>query len=749
MSRRIFISCVSDEFHRTKEGAFFSSYRTELAADLRLHGYQHTTQEDLLDGTGDLLELIEIEVQRCDAIVHLIGQMAGGYPKVPAVERLLKKHPDFLADHPELRASIGVVPTLSYTQWEIYLALHFGIKSLIYLIDEKAERSPFNAPTPESIEAQTEHLQRLENEGLARRRVEDHQRLCRRVPPTLNYHFNPDSRGPLQDPIDEWTGHLADRLVRDTPFRPVQFEDPDTARDAALKTLAATTAYSADQILGILEEHRATLEETVFDGLKGESNLWDLALAYAAEGRFDRAAKIAERAAYRAEEENDTEAAIDTFQFAAHAYTRGYHHVLAVEAFEKACNRTDREADPLRWARFQQSLGKFLRDTGQISKAEKPIRSALEVFEEKLGSEHLDALCCRLDLAKWLLDAGNPAGAEAASGFILRTIETWTDENQRHILLTAALDTYGRALQHQGQLDEAEPILRTVLEIEESRKGPEHPHTLISVNNLARLLESKGDLAEVEPLYRRALEATERVLGPEHPHTLTSVNNLAHLLGSKGDFAEAEPLNRRALETSERVLGQEHPNTLSSMNNLAGLLEDKGDLAEAEPLYRRSLEAWERVLGPEHPDTLRSVNNLAFLLQAKCDLAEAEPLYRRALEASERVLGPEHPNTLTSVNNLAGLLCEKGDLAEAETLICRALEGREQVIGSDHPETLKSVRWSAEILEKKGDLKAAETLYQRSYEGLIAKLGAQHPYTQKVKLSWERCRVKMKKAERE
>ena len=62
--------------------------------------------------------------------------------------------------------------------------------------------------------------------------------------------------------------------------------------------------------------------------------------------------------------------------------------------------------------------------------------------------------------------------------------------------------------------------------------GPDHPDTLISVNNLAFLYESTGRYGEAEPLYQRALTARERVLGPEHPDTLTSVNNPAYLLGS-------------------------------------------------------------------------------------------------------------------------------------------------------------------------------------------------------------------------
>jgi hypothetical protein len=96
------------------------------------------------------------------------------------------------------------------------------------------------------------------------------------------------------------------------------------------------------------------------------------------------------------------------------------------------------------------------------------------------------------------------------------------------------------------------------------------------------LLKDKGDYAGAEPLYRRALKGLERVLGPEHPNTLIIVNNLAFLLNIRGDFAGAESLHRRAIEGRKRVLGPEHLDTRNSVNALAALLNDKAKIAEVQ-----------------------------------------------------------------------------------------------------------------------------------------------------------------------
>ena len=72
--------------------------------------------------------------------------------------------------------------------------------------------------------------------------------------------------------------------------------------------------------------------------------------------------------------------------------------------------------------------------------------------------------------------------------------------------------------------------------------GPEHPDTLISVNNLAVLYRATGRYGQAEPLYQRALEAASACSGPTTPNTLISVNNLAGLYRATGRYEAAEPL---------------------------------------------------------------------------------------------------------------------------------------------------------------------------------------------------------------
>ena len=72
--------------------------------------------------------------------------------------------------------------------------------------------------------------------------------------------------------------------------------------------------------------------------------------------------------------------------------------------------------------------------------------------------------------------------------------------------------------------------------------GPEHTHTLTSMNNLASTFSDQGQFKEAEKLQMQVLNLCRNILGPEHPQTLTSINNLAFIFAEQGKFEEAERL---------------------------------------------------------------------------------------------------------------------------------------------------------------------------------------------------------------
>ena len=94
---------------------------------------------------------------------------------------------------------------------------------------------------------------------------------------------------------------------------------------------------------------------------------------------------------------------------------------------------------------------------------------------------------------------------------------------------------------------------------------------MVALNNLANVCFAQGDIAEAEALMRRALVAKENALGTEHPDTALTASNLGVILQSKGQTDAACSLFTRALKTFVNTVGEDHPKTQLVRENLAGL----------------------------------------------------------------------------------------------------------------------------------------------------------------------------------
>jgi hypothetical protein len=151
-SVKIFLSTVSDEFR---------AYRDQLRSDLTRSNVEVKAQEDFKDLGGDTLDKLDIYIENCDAVVHLVGDMTGSAPLGREVDALLAKHRDLAAHLPPLGEALRDRAEVSYTQWEAWLALYHRKLLLIAKAAGKAERGPNYAPTDASRAAQAAHLARL------------------------------------------------------------------------------------------------------------------------------------------------------------------------------------------------------------------------------------------------------------------------------------------------------------------------------------------------------------------------------------------------------------------------------------------------------------------------------------------------------------------------------------------------------------------------------------------------------------
>jgi tetratricopeptide (TPR) repeat protein len=110
------------------------------------------------------------------------------------------------------------------------------------------------------------------------------------------------------------------------------------------------------------------------------------------------------------------------------------------------------------------------------------------------------------------------------------------------------------------------------------RHGLEHPNAARDLNNLAQINKATGRLQDAEPLIRHALAIDEASYGTEHPRVAIQPNNLAVLLTVTDRMEEAELLMRRAVMILLKLShqGYNHPLLQARLESYEILLHARG-----------------------------------------------------------------------------------------------------------------------------------------------------------------------------
>src|ERR1700684_2290424 len=110
---RVFISAVSNEFRRV---------RSTVASDLRSRRLSVKVQEDFRQeaDADTLLRKLHNYIRDCSAVVCIIGDRSGARATLAEAE-------------PFVHMLLPGIKEASYTQWEFFLANHYGRRLSLYV----------------------------------------------------------------------------------------------------------------------------------------------------------------------------------------------------------------------------------------------------------------------------------------------------------------------------------------------------------------------------------------------------------------------------------------------------------------------------------------------------------------------------------------------------------------------------------------------------------------------------------------
>ena len=268
-----------------------------------------------------------------------------------------------------------------------------------------------------------------------------------------------------------------------------------------------------------------------------------------------------------------------------------------------------------------------------------------------------------------------------------------------------------------GRNDEAEPLLRDSLAMQDRIYQGPHPESDSTKRQLAGLLRNTRRFDESEVLYKEVIASREKMLGPDHMELAHVWNSYSQLLSDMDDIDGAVAANTRFIEIMERAYDGPHPSLGAAYNNRAILLRDQGDYEGAIANFQLSIDMQDAVdLPPRHPNRSFPLTGMADVFIRQGRYGEAEAIYRETIEMRREAFGEDHRLVSEIKSSLGAALTGMGELAEAEELLLDAYTRFDTTRGPDDPRTLTAAERLAALYEALGDeARAAE--YRAIAEG--------------------------------
>ncbi len=742
--RRIFLSTVTSEF---------KSLRGKLDATLRPAGFNPEFQEIFPNTDSDTVRMLADKIQHDAMVVHIVGHQPGAVANPRAVADLLRNIPadTLLANQPELRAALGDLSGITYTQWEALLALHFGIPLLVFV---PADAMQANKVSPSF--AQKDHLSRL---LLARKHpvpCDGELDFLTKIPAAIYRHFGVSAPaekprllpyptlGKLFKGREDFMVQLRAELAQHTPTV-IRGAQAIHGLGGVGKTRAAVEyAYANEHHYSALLFVTADTPETLQRNLAGLCG--PLVLDLPEQSVKETDAQV-HAAIHWLRQHPDWFLIIDNVDspeskqvvLALLQQIGAHGHVLITSRLEHwptgfsalALNVLD-EANSIR----------LLLDHTEGKRHATPEDEALA---GKIARE-LGGLCLALEQAAAYIRQNGCGFAQYLAAWEKSSVLLHQQYSDRGIDDYHAEMSVPRSLvvTYETSLSQLTAPARELFLIL-SWLAPEplplkHLDAFEGVDARSGLNELKDfHLATLNPQdqtfsVHRLLQEISRQQQPEPqpPALLTALEWINGEMPDDTDNVQtwpvAGPLMPHVVDVANFASLRDIPEPSARLLLQAALLfRTKANFLEAEELCCRSIEIRFKHLGANHPALAIGLNNLAQVLQATGQLDKAESLMERALAIDQAEYGPQHPNVAMRLCNLGLLLMVKNRLADSEKLLRRAVEINISCFGMHHPSVTRDLKNLASLLKLTNRTTEAEPLMRMVLSRDEAEFGSAHP----------------------
>jgi serine/threonine-protein kinase len=207
-------------------------------------------------------------------------------------------------------------------------------------------------------------------------------------------------------------------------------------------------------------------------------------------------------------------------------------------------------------------------DLGEYARAEELLRPVLDHRIRRHGSDSPLVAETLNDLALVMIDTNRSIEAEK---IFRQALAIWKADSASAMSASRALVNIGVLRRRAGDAADAARCLEQAADIQERLNGPDNRDLANTRRLYALALMDMGQLDRAEALASSAIEVLTRTLGDRHPTTAGAMVALARIRHRGGDTIAAEDLFTRAIDIYREAVGPDHLYTRQTIDELRGL----------------------------------------------------------------------------------------------------------------------------------------------------------------------------------
>ena len=398
----------------------------------------------------------------------------------------------------------------------------------------------------------------------------------------------------------------------------------------------------------------------------------------------------------------------------------------AREILDRGAEHVERSlaGQPLVRATLMDTMGEVYRSLTEFDRADRMIRSALEVRTKLLGWDDPD-LATSLVHMGWLHQdrARFDEAEECFRDAVARRTKRFGPDAHPTLDAKVRLAILWMLGEENGK---AEPAFREVIAKLVPLVGEGHRDVAMARLGLAAVLLVEDRAAESYLETRRAMNVLLSKADSDRFFLAVGKFQRGLALGALRQYAAAERLIREGLEGLRGFLGKDHPYLAFLLHEIGSVQEEQGRLAEAEASYRESVELVRRSVGFRYPKARRAVDGLGLVLVKRGKREEAYALYRELIDARRAAYGAEHVWVADALVDFADVVGDQGDAAARRRMLRDALAIYRKRTDRESISRLPCMNNLADQLIADGDFRGAEPLLREVLPMVRQRYGAGH-----------------------